>query len=75
MASSYLHLDEYMCFLDKGEGMITKSESILKVGVQKAMGQVFWDKGSFLDRGGIYDWGRSDMIQESGCSSSRKEKL
>ena len=44
MASSYLLLDEYMCFLDKGEGMITKNESILKVGVQKAMGQVVWDK-------------------------------
>ncbi|KAF5022469.1 hypothetical protein F66182_5481 [Fusarium sp. NRRL 66182] len=75
MASSYLLLDEYMCFLDKGEGMITKSESILKVGVQKAMGQVVWDKGSFLDRGGIYDWGRSDMMQGSGCSGGSNEKL
>lgn len=30
--------------LDKGEGMMTKSESISKVGVEKAMGQVVWDK-------------------------------
>ncbi|KAF5658610.1 radical s-adenosyl methionine domain-containing protein [Fusarium circinatum] len=75
MASSYLLLDEYMCFLDKGEGMMTKSESILKVGVEKAMSQVVWDKGSFLDRGGIYDWGRSDMAKESGCSSGSNEKL
>ncbi|KAK2484378.1 hypothetical protein H9L39_02358 [Fusarium oxysporum f. sp. albedinis] len=57
-----------MCFLDKGEGMMTKSESISKVGVEKAMGQVVWDKSSFLDRGGIYDWGRSDMVKEGGCS-------
>ncbi|CCT65010.1 uncharacterized protein FFUJ_03719 [Fusarium fujikuroi IMI 58289] len=63
MASSYLLLDEYMCFLDKGEGMLTRSESILKVGVKKAMGQVVWDRGSFLERGGIYDWGRSEKLQ------------
>ncbi|KAF5585495.1 radical s-adenosyl methionine domain protein [Fusarium subglutinans] len=75
MASSYLLLDEYMCFLDKGEGMMTKSESILKVGVEKAMSQVVWDKGSFLDRGGIYDWGRSDMAKEIGCSGGSNEKL
>ncbi|KAH7260662.1 uncharacterized protein BKA55DRAFT_721790 [Fusarium redolens] len=42
MASRYLLLDECMCLLDKGEGIITKSESILKVGVEKAMGQVVW---------------------------------
>ncbi|KAF5966109.1 radical s-adenosyl methionine domain-containing protein [Fusarium coicis] len=75
MASSYLLLDEYMCFLDKGEGMMTKSESILKVGVEKAMSQVVWDKGSFLDRGGIYDWGRSDMAKDDGCGGGSNEKL
>jgi radical S-adenosyl methionine domain-containing protein 2 len=67
MASSYLLLDEYMCFLDKGEGMITKSESILKVGVRKAMDQVVWDKASFVDRGGVYDWGRSDTQEINNC--------
>jgi radical S-adenosyl methionine domain-containing protein 2 len=75
MASSYLNLDEYMCFLDKGDGMLTKSESILKVGVKEAMKQVVWDKTSFVKRGGIYDWGRSDMLQRSDCSGGggRKE--
>ncbi|RYP65605.1 hypothetical protein DL771_008213 [Monosporascus sp. 5C6A] len=76
MASSYLLLDEYMCFLDKGEGMMTKSESILQVGVKEAMKQVVWDKKSFVERGGIYDWRRSGMLQQSVCSgggSSRKE--
>ncbi|KAL9570090.1 hypothetical protein ACKAV7_005598 [Fusarium commune] len=75
MASSYLLVDEYMCFLDKGEGMMPKSESILKVGVEKAMGQVVWDIGSFLDRGGIYDWGRSDMVQKCGSRGGGNEKL
>jgi radical S-adenosyl methionine domain-containing protein 2 len=74
MASSYLLLDEYMCFLDKGEGMMTKSESILKVGVREAMKQIVWDKKSFVDRGGIYDWGRSDMQQQSGCGSGGNKK-
>ncbi|OBS20067.1 hypothetical protein FPOA_11788 [Fusarium poae] len=67
MASSYLLLDEYMCFLDKGEGMITKSESILKVGVRKAMDQVVWDKASFVDRGGVYDWGKSNTQEINNC--------
>ncbi|KAF5675278.1 radical s-adenosyl methionine domain-containing protein [Fusarium heterosporum] len=75
MASSYLLLDEYMCFLDKGEGMVTKSESLLKVGVQKAMQQVVWDKTSFVDRGGIYDWGRSDSSKATGCANGNDNRL
>ncbi|KAK6513061.1 hypothetical protein TWF506_009224 [Arthrobotrys conoides] len=73
MAGSYLLLDEYMCFLDKGEGMMTKSESILEVGVKEAMKQVVWDKKSFVERGGIYDWSRPElyMPQEAGgCSGN-----
>ncbi|KAK5731779.1 hypothetical protein LTR17_011130 [Elasticomyces elasticus] len=60
MSSSYLNLDEYMCFLDKGDGPMTKSQSILDVGVMPAMQQVRWDKESFLERGGIYDWSKKD---------------
>jgi radical S-adenosyl methionine domain-containing protein 2 len=75
MASSYPLLDEYMCFLDKGEGMVTQSEPILKVGVREAMKQVIWDKKSFVERGGIYDWGRAGMVQQSGCSGDSKEEL
>ncbi|KAF9639935.1 putative radical s-adenosyl methionine domain-containing protein 2 protein [Lasiodiplodia theobromae] len=74
MAGSYLLLDEYMCFLDKGEGVMTKSESILKVGVKEAMKQVVWDKKSFVDRGGVYDWGRSDMQQQDGCGGGCSNK-
>lgn len=73
MASSYLLLDEYMCFLDKGEGMVTKSKSILDVGVAKAMKEVVWDKETFVERGGVYDWSKAD-VQKAGCGG-RKEGL
>jgi radical S-adenosyl methionine domain-containing protein 2 len=56
MAKSYLILDEYMRFLDR-DGR-EPSDSILEVGVQKALESVYWDEGAFRDRGGIYDWGR-----------------
>ncbi|KAI9162985.1 Radical S-adenosyl methionine domain-containing protein [Paramyrothecium foliicola] len=75
MASSYLLLDEYMCFLDKGEGKMTKSESILKVGVKEAMKQVVWDRKAFVERGGIYDWSREDMLQQGGCQNDGSKNL
>lgn len=53
MRDSYLILDEYMRFLDKGN---TPSKSILDVGVQEALRSVFFDEKSFEERGGIYDW-------------------
>ncbi|KAF2670163.1 radical SAM enzyme [Microthyrium microscopicum] len=66
MKSSYLILDEDMCFLDKGDGEETRSESILKVGVREAMKQVRFDREAFVKRGGVYEWGREE---ESGCGS------
>lgn len=65
MKSSYLILDEYMRFLNKGTG--TPTESTLKVGVQKAMENVIWDRESFHERGGIYDWTKST----DGCGTER----
>jgi radical S-adenosyl methionine domain-containing protein 2 len=75
MASSYLLLDEYMCFLDKGEGMVKQSKPILKVGVREVMKQVVWDKKSFVERGGICNWGRLDMVQQGGCVTSGRKEL
>ena len=66
MAGSYLLLDEEMCFLDKGEGEMKKSRSILDVGVKTAMEEVVWDKDSFMKRGGIYDWTSPGMQQQGG---------
>jgi radical S-adenosyl methionine domain-containing protein 2 len=40
MRGNYLILDEYICFLDKGNGEKKASESILDVSVRKAMTQV-----------------------------------
>ncbi|KAK4892281.1 hypothetical protein LTR28_002352, partial [Elasticomyces elasticus] len=65
MASSYLILDEYMRFLDKGPGYETASPSILEVGVAKAMEFITWDAKSFRDRGGTYDW--SKKVDDESC--------
>ncbi|KAL8713101.1 MAG: hypothetical protein Q9225_006821, partial [Loekoesia sp. 1 TL-2023] len=50
MKSSYLILDEYMRFLNKGVKKPT--QSILEVGVPAAMDDVYWDDESFARRGG-----------------------
>jgi radical S-adenosyl methionine domain-containing protein 2 len=52
---SYLILDEYIRFLDKGDGEEKASKSILDVGVRKAMTQVRWEWIMFVERGGFYD--------------------
>ncbi|KAI4144102.1 MAG: hypothetical protein L6R39_004318 [Caloplaca ligustica] len=58
MKSSYLILDEYMCFLNKGVKGPTKS--ILEVGVPAVMDDVYWDDESFTKRGGEYDWQKEE---------------
>jgi radical S-adenosyl methionine domain-containing protein 2 len=68
MSSSYLILDEYLCFLDKGDGLEGKSDSVLKIGVAKALQQVKWDEESFYARGGIYDWSAKKSGNGNGCS-------
>jgi radical S-adenosyl methionine domain-containing protein 2 len=62
MRQSYLLLDEYMRFIDK-DGNKT-SDSILQVGVQKALEAIRWDEEAFLERGGIYDWTQ----EKTACS-------
>lgn len=62
MASSYLIVDEYLRFLDKGEGVEKASSSILEVGVQKALSEVKWDQEAYVQRGAAYEW--SKEIQE-----------
>lgn len=58
MQNSYLLLDENMCFLDCSKGGKVPSESILDVGVEKALGQAGFDHGAFQKRGGVYEWTR-----------------
>ncbi|KAK7965923.1 uncharacterized protein PG986_000200 [Apiospora aurea] len=79
MASSYLLLDEYLCFLDKGSGVEKQSSSILDVGVQKALSEVYWDQKAFKERGGIFEWskdalGGRDMDADGGCGAAADKK-
>lgn len=64
MQNSYLLLDEDLRFLDCSKGGKVPSESILKVGVKRALEQSGFDKVMFEKRGGIYDWtrDRSELI-------------
>ena len=58
MASSYLLLDEYLCFLNKG--VKGKTKSILDIGVEEALKDVYWDEEGFTERGGEYKWSKSE---------------
>lgn len=58
MQNSYLILDEDMRFLDCSKGGKVPSESLLKVGVGKALEQSGFDQKMFVRRGGVYDWKR-----------------
>ena len=58
MQNSYLLLDENMCFLDCSQGSKVPGESILKVGVHKALQQAGFDHSMFQERGGEYEWKR-----------------
>lgn len=77
MAGSYLLLDERMRFLDKGDGPMKKSQSLLDVGVYNAMKQVAWDKGAFDKRGGIYEWRKPQVpggAEGGGCGGGSDQK-
>lgn len=67
MAKSYLILDEYLRFLDRDGRQ--PSESILDIGVNKALRSVYWDEKAFKDRGGVYDWARPT----SKCELDKQE--
>lgn len=66
-------LDEYLRFLDPAEKR-EASESILEVGVQKALGQIEWDEESFRERGDIYDWSREGCSTEGAGALQGVEK-
>ena len=70
MKSSYLLLDEKMCFLNQNVGQPT--DSILDVGVQTAMEGVYWDKDAFIKRGGIFPWSKGTE-EASGCGAANPD--
>jgi radical S-adenosyl methionine domain-containing protein 2 len=70
MKSSYLILDEYMRFLDKGdEDEYIQSESILDV--DKALSQINWDIESFEQRQGEYDWSNGFSTSTTACGEDK----
>jgi len=58
MQNSYLLLDEELRFLDCSENGKIPSQSILEVGVERALGQAGFDDDMFHQRGGVYKWNR-----------------
>lgn len=58
MQNSYLLLDEELRFLDCSGGGKVPSESILQVGVERALQQSGFDLEMFQQRGGVYNWNR-----------------
>lgn len=75
MASSYLILDEYLRFLDKGNGMEKASASILDVGVSAALAQVERDQNTYVKRGAVYEWSRDMENDTEGCGSASEKDL
>jgi radical S-adenosyl methionine domain-containing protein 2 len=67
MKKSYLILNEYIHFLDKGDREEKASESILYINIKKVITQVRWDQIVFVERSGFYDWTKAS---EAGCGSS-----
>ena len=54
MASSYLLLDEYLCFLNKG--VKEKTKTILEIRIEEALKDMYWDEEGCTERGGVYEW-------------------
>jgi len=63
MKDSYLNLDEEMRFLNCKDGWKRPGRSIFDVGVFEALRDSGFDQKTFIDRGGIYDWGRKPQPQ------------
>jgi radical S-adenosyl methionine domain-containing protein 2 len=66
MKDSYLILDEKMRFLNCTGNKKEPSESILDVGVDRALKQSGFDSKMFQNRGGVYDWTNK---RDTPCSS------
>ena len=71
MKSSYLILDEEMRFLDKGDGEEFCSDSILDVGVEKALEKIKYDEEEFKKRKGDYLFEETNII---GCRNNNEIK-
>ena len=74
MKSSYLILDEKMRFLDKGDGEEICSQSILDVGVEKALEDIFYDEKEFMKRKGDY-WMNENNFRKKELNENKSKLL
>ena len=56
MTKSYVMIDPAGRFFDNAQGIYNYSESILEVGVERALKEISIDSKQFHKRGGRYDW-------------------
>jgi radical S-adenosyl methionine domain-containing protein 2 len=56
MRSSYLIVDHSGALLDNSSGEYRKSDSILDIGVERALEQIRFDYDKFIGRDALYDW-------------------
>jgi len=68
MRDSYLNLDEAMRFLNCQDGGKRPGRSLLDVGVSAALQDAGFDQDAFVERGGIFEWGRYPEAEETGRS-------
>ncbi|KAK8066949.1 Radical S-adenosyl methionine domain-containing protein 2 [Apiospora hydei] len=55
------HLDCFIPEPNSGSGVEKQSSSILDVGMQKALSEVYWDQKAFKERGGIFEWSKDAL--------------
>lgn len=70
---SYLILDEYIRFLNKGNREEKASKSILDINVRKAMTQVRWERIAFIERGRFYNWIKANKAVYGSSGEKAKE--
>ena len=61
MRSSYLILDEYLRFVDRG----SPTRPIQEIGAQEALKAAQWDEAAFNERGGIFSWTKEAIADGS----------
>lgn len=75
MEKSYLILDEFLRFVDRG----MPTRPILEIGVQEALKEVGWDESGFWERGGVYEWSKERIgtidAGGGGCSGGGGKEL
>jgi len=65
MRGSYLMLSPQGEFFSNISGRHEYTNSILEIGVEVALGQVYWDTVKFRNRGGMYEWQKPECVDST----------